>query len=327
MRWINKITEIIGLRILKSGFAIIFATYLAMFLGLEHAATAGVFSILSILDTKRKTLQVGINRVISALVGLGLSSLLFTLLGYEVYVVGIIVVVFLPLARKFDLASGFIINLVFANQLLDFGEVTIPIFLNQMGLLTIGVATGLLMNLHIPYREKDLIEKQQIIEGDLKIMLEIFGYSLKNACPLDQDMDERLDSLIKNIKEGLQLSYRYIDNRYLSPEHYYVQYMLMRKSQFKTLEAMKISLKKKIMTQDFADGLSKITLDLSKEINTNNSGVEAMKKLEDIKEYYRSLPLPKTRRAFEDRAHLFLFLHHLENFIRIKMEFYEKHLG
>ena len=106
MGLLNKITEVIGLRILKSGFAIIFATYLAMFIGLEHAATAGVFSILSILDTKRKTLQVGTNRFISALVGLGLSSMLFTLLGYEVYVVGIIVVVFLPLARKFDLESG-----------------------------------------------------------------------------------------------------------------------------------------------------------------------------------------------------------------------------
>jgi len=182
-----------------------------------------------------------------------------------------------------------------------------------------------LVNLHIPYREKDIVEKQQAIEWDLKIMLEIFGYSLKNACPLDQDMDERMDSLIKNIKEGLRLSYSYIDNRYLSTEHYYVQYMLMRKSQFKTLEAMKISLKKKIMTQDFADGLSKITMDLSKEINTDNPGVEAMKKLDDMKAYYRGLPLPKTRSAFEDRAHLFLFLHHLENFIRIKMDFYQVH--
>ncbi|NBG89273.1 aromatic acid exporter family protein [Isachenkonia alkalipeptolytica] len=324
MKLMNSIKERVGLRVLKSGFAIIFAIYLATFLGLEHASTAGIFGILSILDTKRKTLKVAVRRFISAILGLFLSGLLFALLGYEIYVIGIIVVVFLPVAKKFDLESGFIINMVLATQLLGFGEVTTPIMLNQLGLVIIGLTTGLLMNMHIPYREKEIIRKQQVIEEDLRIMLEIFGYSLRNACPIGQDMDERMKSLIKNIKEGLRLSYRYIDNRYLSSEHYYVQYMLMRKKQFRTLEAMRTSLKKKIMTQMFADALSKICMDLSKEIHTDNDGVEAMKKLEDVKEYYRQLPLPETRKCFEDRAHLFVFLHHLENFIRIKMEFYQE---
>jgi len=318
----NMINDYIGLRVLKSGFAIIIAIYLASFLGLENPSTAGIFGILSILDTKRKTLKIAIRRLISAFLGLGVAAILFTLLGYEIYVIGIILVVFLPMAKKFHLESGFIINMVLATQLLGFGEMTVSIFFNQIGLVIIGLATGLLMNIHIPYREKDIIEKQKVIEEDLRVMLEIFGYSLHNACPIGQDMDERMKTLIKNIKEGLRLAYRYIDNRYLSSEHYYVQYMLMRKKQFRTMEAMRVSLKRKIMTQEFADALSKICFDLSKELHTNNDGIEAMKKLEDIKAYYRELPLPETRKCFEDRAHLFVFLHHLEHFIRIKMEFY-----
>jgi|GEM_PF-339576 len=325
MKFMKTIQENIGLRVLKSGFAIIFAIYLATFLGLDNPSTAGILGILSILDTKRETLRVAIRRLISAILGLGVAGVLFTLLGYHIYVIGIILVVFLPVAKKFHLESGLIINMVLAIQLLDFGEITVPILFNQMGLVIIGLATGLLMNLHIPYREKDLIEKQEVIEEDLRIMLEIFGYSLQNACPIGQDMDERMKSLIKNIKEGLRLSYRYIDNRYLSPEHYYVQYMLMRKKQFRTLEAMGVSLKKKIMTQKFADALSRICFDLAKEIHTNNDGVEAMETLEAIKAYYRELPLPESRKCFEDRAHLFVFLHHLEDFIRIKMEFYHEH--
>jgi uncharacterized membrane protein YgaE (UPF0421/DUF939 family) len=238
------------------------------------------------------------------------------------------VIIFLPLAtkiRKFDLNAGFITNMVFANQLLDAGAVTMPFFLNQMALVTIGIATGLLMNLHIPYREQEIIEKQRAIEGDLKIMLEIFSYSLRNACRLGQDMDQRLEMLSEDIKEGLHLSYQYIDNRYLSKDHYYVQYMLMRKSQYKTMEAMRVSLRKKIMTQDFADALSKISMELAMEIETSNDGKAAMEKLEEVKAYYRNLPLPDTRRSFEDRAHLFVFLHQLENFIRIKMEFHQQH--
>lgn len=324
MGWIKRINEKIGLRVLKSGFAIIFGIYLATFIGLEHPSTAGILGILSVLDTKRETLRVAIRRLISAVLGLAVAGVLFTLLGYQIYVIGIILVVFLPLAKKFNLESGLIINMVLATQLLGFGAFTVPIFLNQMGLVVIGLATGLLMNLHIPYREKDIVKKQQAIEGDLKMLLEIFGYSLKNACPIGQDMDEGMGTLYRNIKEGLRLSYRYIDNRYLSPEHYYVQYMLMRKKQFRTLEAMEISLKKKIMSRDFSDALSTLCFDLAKVIHTNNDGVEAMKKLEDIKEYYRELPLPKTRKSFEDRAHLFVFLHQLENFIRTKMEFYQE---
>lgn len=160
--------EVIGVRVLKSGFAIIFSTCLALFIDLEHTATVGIFSILSILDTKRKTLQVGEQSIHLRLGGYRNIDDLFYLLEFEVYVAGMIVVVFFPIARKFDLESGFIVT---------------------------------------------------------------------------------------------------------------------------------------------------------------NLGVEAMKNLEAMKKYYCSLPLPKTRNAFEDWAHLLLFLYHLEYFFQMKIDFHRRYIS
>lgn len=302
--------------------AIIAATYLAGFLGLEYGASAGIFAVLSIMETKRKTIETAVNRFFSALLGLILASVLFMIFGFEVYVIGLLVILFLPIALRFDLQGGFITNLVFAHQLIDFGEVTVPIFLNQISLVTIGIGTGVLLNLHIPHGEEQIIQKQKEIDGDLRVLLEIFGYGLKNASPLDHNMEADMEKLSEHIREGLQLAYRYIDNRYLQRDHYYVQYMLMRKNQMKILEAMKRSLGNKVMSREFAESVSRVTLDLAGKIDTNSDGVASMEKLQEIKAYYRKLPLPESRREFEDRAHLFVFFHHLENFIQIKTDFY-----
>lgn len=313
-----------GLRIIKSGLAIVMAIYIASFLQLEYAASAGIIAILSILDTKKETLFIAGKRLLSSIIGLVMASVLFILFGFEIFVIGIFLVLFLPLANLFKLESGFIINIVLVTHLLDFGAINFSHLLNEIALVTIGIAVGLLFNIHIPSLEKELKRKQAEIEKDLKVTLKRYALNLKNACLLDEDENDLHEKLYQNIKHGIKLAYRHSDNHYFKTNPYYIKYMEMRKRQFQILEAMQLSLKKTPLSRSFSDQISDLTLQLSLEISTENDGQLALKKLEKIQSYYESLPLPDTREIFEHRAHLLIFLNHLQHFIEVKKKFSEE---
>jgi uncharacterized membrane protein YgaE (UPF0421/DUF939 family) len=63
------------------------------------------------------------------------------------------------------------------------------------------------------------------------------------------------------------------------------------------------------------------TLRLSNSIHEYNTAVGLLKRLQDLRESFKSMDLPKTREEFENRAMLYQFLNDLEQFLMIKNDF------
>ena len=67
--------------------------------------------------------------------------------------------------------------------------------------------------------------------------------------------------------------------------------------------------------------MSKFTENIANNIYADNDCVELICKLNNLRNNYKEMQLPKTRDEFENRAMLFQFLNDLEDFLLIKKEF------
>lgn len=174
-------------------------------LGLKYSVSAGIITILSIQNTKRKSLSVAIQRMIACLLALTISSVLFTMLGHNAIIFGLFLLVFIPLAVKFNLQEGIVVNSVLATHILAEKYISINLFINEILLMFIGAGIALLLNLYMPSIEKEIWEDQFYIEEKMKeiliqmsIALRELSVSLKED-ELFNDLEERLFKAKKSL--------------------------------------------------------------------------------------------------------------------------------
>ena len=89
----------IGYRTVKSAIGATAAIMLAQYLGLHNFVSAGIIAILCIQATKRKSLEASWGRILSCLIAMVFSIVLFEAIGYYPLVIGIILLLFYPYCR------------------------------------------------------------------------------------------------------------------------------------------------------------------------------------------------------------------------------------
>ena len=68
----------LGMRTIKTAVGATLAMLISESLGLNYALSAGIITVLSVQNTKRKSLETGLARLNSTLLALGISCLMFT---------------------------------------------------------------------------------------------------------------------------------------------------------------------------------------------------------------------------------------------------------
>lgn len=313
--------NIFGWRVIKSSIGIVLAMYLARFFNLSYAASAGLIAILSIQATKRQTYETSKRRIISVFIGLSLSALIFKVFGFEIYSLGIFLIIFLPILNRLKLQDGLMINMVLVTHILDFGDISLAILFNEIMLFSIGIVTGIILNIHMPSKENKIKSQQILIEYYMRKILYIYSLELKNTCYLGSDEVDILKTLKSAIKEGQKLAYQHLENNFFETSQIYVSYMSMRKKQLFLLESMKRHIGGTILSQEVAEEISGLTQHVARDLDIRKLDTKALKELTSILEKYRKSPLPATRQGFEDRARLFLFISDLNEFLKLKQEF------
>lgn len=89
--WMNYI------QMLKTVVGVIVTILIAQFLHLDYAVSAGMITMLSILETKRQSFRVAFKRLVATLIGLLIAYILFNILGINLFVFGLIILVFLQM--------------------------------------------------------------------------------------------------------------------------------------------------------------------------------------------------------------------------------------
>jgi len=295
----------------------------ANLLGLDFAVSAGIIAMLNMLDTKKESARVAWRRFYSSIVGLTLAVLVFSVLGYKVINIGLFLMLFIPIAIKLNASEGIIVNTVLASHLLSYHTISTQILINEITLVILGAAVALLLNMHMPNRERRLKELQHQVEAQIRALLWTMSLNMRNLCTI-HDEEPSILGLESIIKDAKRQAYIYMNNHMLHDNSYYLEYFQMRQSQLYRLKYMREHLDMVFVNQGEAMTLSQFTGRLAYEYDEGNDGISLTKRINEIRQVFKDSELPKSRLEFENRAALFQYLTDLEEFIAIKSRFSEK---
>lgn len=88
-------------RTLKMTLATVVAILIAYQLHLDYAISAGIIALLSVLDTRKSSLVVARNRLLSFFLAFGIAMICFSLSGYTTLALALYLVVTIPLLYRF----------------------------------------------------------------------------------------------------------------------------------------------------------------------------------------------------------------------------------
>ncbi|MBE5966424.1 MAG: aromatic acid exporter family protein [Lachnospiraceae bacterium] len=338
----NKLHNINLWYLLKTGIGTALAIILASRFGLAYSPSAGIITLLTIQNTKKETISIAFRRILAFILAVFIAYGIFTGFGYTSAAFGGFALLFVALCNALRLQDGISMNAVLTTHFLIEQRMDLPMILNEVALLLIGMGIGITINLIMPKNRKQIQIEQLAFEEEMKKILRSLANALeeKTACLIPEEsrylyqLDNELTKaavhksaktdftqLESNLSLLLKRAYENSGNTLIADTRYLVSYFEMRKLQIDVLKTIShhidqipVVLQQTIPITDFMNRVADSFHEL-------NNVKELLEEMEQLYGYYRKEQLPKTREEFEYRAILFQILKELEYFLRLKRNF------
>lgn len=308
-------------RTIKLALATCLAAALASTLGLTYAISAGIIAILSVSDTRRSTLRLAYNRLMSTLLALTIGSLSFLIFGFNLWALGLYIMIYVPLAYLWGWEIGITPSTVLVTHLLLEHSTSLALLGNEITVFLIGTFFALMANLYMPSRQNDIDHYHEQVEELLRKILLRFEHFLKTG---DGSNDATLiKELDKILQQALDLVYLDHSNHLFHQTNYHIHYFEMRKRQNHILRDMAQNVNHCQLAASESLILAKLFSKTALQLSQENPAHDLLDEIENYLKNFRERTLPKTREEFETRATLLQLLRDLETFIQLKVEFYE----
>ncbi|OFP41718.1 hypothetical protein HMPREF2989_06775 [Staphylococcus sp. HMSC062B11] len=308
----------IGFRTVKTAVGMTLGVIICKLLGLDNYASSAILVVLCIKHTKMHSVQAILSRLVSCLLILFLGSAIFSLLGQHAFVLGLIVLLFIPLTVVLNVQEGVITSCVILLHVFNAKAINGHLILNEIMLLIVGLGIAFLMNLMMPSLDKKLNHFKQDIENQITEIFNIFS----QACSMHNDhLNIKFDSLLLNIKKAKSLAFRDVKNHFVRNENSFYHYFDMREEQVELLKRM-TSLLERIDTDDpILEKISQLMYEIGSNVNSNDYTALRLHSLYEIRLSLDDLPLPTTHKTLNSRAHIIQILNELEEYLNIKSQF------
>lgn len=308
----------IGFRTVKTAVGMTLGVIICKLLGLDNYASSAILVVLCIKHTKMHSVQAILSRLVSCLLILFLGSAIFSLLGQHAFVLGLIVLLFIPLTVVLNVQEGVITSCVILLHVFNAKAINGHLILNEIMLLIVGLGIAFLMNLMMPSLDKKLNHFKQDIENQITEIFNIFS----QACSMHNDhLNIKFDSLFLNIKKAKSLAFRDVKNHFVRNENSFYHYFDMREEQVELLKRM-TSLLERINTDDpILEKISQLMYEIGSNVNSNDYTALRLHSLYEIRLSLDDLPLPTTHKTLNSRAHIIQILNELEEYLNIKSQF------
>ena len=308
----------IGFRTVKTAVGMTLGVIICKLLGLDNYASSAILVVLCIKHTKMHSVQAILSRLVSCLLILFLGSAIFSLLGQHAFVLGLIVLWFIPLTVVLNVQEGVITSCVILLHVFNAKAINGHLILNEIMLLIVGLGIAFLMNLMMPSLDKKLNHFKQDIENQITEIFNIFS----QACSMHNDhLNIKFDSLLLNIKKAKSLAFRDVKNHFVRNENSFYHYFDMREEQVELLKRM-TSLLERINTDDpILEKISQLMYEIGSNVNSNDYTALRLHSLYEIRLSLDDLPLPTTHKTLNSRAHINQILNELEEYLNIKSQF------
>ncbi|EPD53659.1 hypothetical protein HMPREF1210_00482 [Paenisporosarcina sp. HGH0030] len=309
----------IGYRTLKTAVGASIAMLIAMFLNLDYYSSAFILTVLCIQPTKRKSLRAVYSRIIASIIGVGFAFVFFEGIAYHPLVFGLILILFIPTLVSLRFQDGFVSSVVILLHLFDAKDMSWSLLWNEVQLMIVGFGVALLVNLYMPSIEKDLKKYRLDLESLYsKIFHEITSY-LRNG---ESDWDgKELVEASEVIEKGKALAYQDVENHLNRRQNLHYLYFDMREQQFEIIErvlpkitALPVNISHCYIVADFME-------ELANHVHSGNTAHKFISKLDEVKEDFAKMPLPKDHENFLAMAALYQFIEEMEQYLRIKRSF------
>lgn len=265
------------------------ACFLAYFLNLSSAVSAGIIALLSLSDTRRSTLKLARNRLFSMLLALAIGVLAFHLSGFHIWSLGLYLAFYVPLAYKMGWEIGITPSTVLVSHLLVQESTSPDLLVNEFFLFAIGTGFALLVNLYMPSREEEIQHYHTLVE------------------------------------EALKLVYLDHSDHLFHQTDYHIHYFEMRQRQRRILRNMAQQINTCHLAVSESLILAQLFSKIAGQLSQTNPASDLLDEIERYLEVFRNRSLPKTRDEFETRATLLQLLREAKTFIQVKVDFYQKY--
>ncbi|MGX7172881.1 aromatic acid exporter family protein [Enterococcus ratti] len=309
----------IGMRTIKTVVSGMLSMIVAQMFSLLFWPSAGIIALLSVGNTKRSTLRTGISRFVAFVLATVLALISFFILGYTILGFSLFLLLFIPFTVFFKLTDGIVINSVLVTHYLSERNMCGALIGNEASLMAIGVFFALVANSYMPDIKKRLRKNQQMIEVQFRVILKNMADFLLSG--RKENLSFLCEELLDFVRDSQLDAQNYQENYWIKQTQYYETYFLMRRTQVNVLKDMQVNLERIHDPVSYNKHIYGLLIYTAETFSEKNDGKELLKRIEEVYELYRKMPLPNDRLEFEDRAELFQFLQSFKSFIEIKAEF------
>lgn len=307
---------------IKVSLAVIISVGLATLLKLEFAISAGIVAILTIQPTKKETIRTATGRLIAFIVALLIAFVCFGVFGFTKQAFLIYIIPYIFVCHIFKWNSAIAMNSVLVSHFVSLGSMDAASVANEVLIFAIGVGIGIIANLHLR-KKVDYIEemKRATDEQIVKILNRMSERIInKDISDYNGECFKILEKLIRDAKNIAEENY---NNQFGKNDVFDIEYLAMRERQYIVLYEMYKNARELESKPITAEKISVFFSDMANVFDKDNDGKALMEEFLEMDMYMKSQVLPVNRQEFEDRARLFNLMRRIEEFINIKIEFYE----
>ncbi|HWK22360.1 MAG TPA: aromatic acid exporter family protein [Ureibacillus sp.] len=309
----------IGYRTIKSAVGATIAIAVASYFNLQFASSAAILTILCIQTTKKKSVHAVYTRLVSSLIAMVFSFLLFETIDYNPIVLGIMILLFVPTIVSINVAAGFISSVVIILHLYSEANFTLDLLLNELALMLIGFGTALAVNMYMGDYQKDLERYINELEEKYRsIFSEITKYLRNGDTSWDGKEIIEAETLLNKAKS---LAFKDVENHLTRKQNEYYLYFDMREKQLEIIERVLPKITTLPVMVQQAGLVADFMEELSENVHSGNTAKRFREKLEIVKEEFAKMPLPETHEKFLAMASLYQFIEEMDEYLVIKQSF------
>lgn len=307
---------------LKIGLGSALAIFIAYLLHLPNAASAGTIALLTIMaQTRRQTLTLIGRRFLSYIMTVGLCFLIFPTISniYLSYALFLIVTVFV--LELLGWQTTLSVNAVIGAHFLINQDFSLAFVGYEFGLLCIGIAVALLMNLIQPDASihEDLYKRVLRIEENMReSLLEISDW-LTDENKKDFSRRHVLPDLRANLLESVETASWYAQNSFSENDECYLRYFELRLEQYALLHELYEHAAEIKELHECGVIISEYIASLASHVSQATDPDILLTENDELK---KRLALAEEEQiTFEEKAMLLFLLYDLQEFVTLKREF------
>ncbi|MBW7473959.1 aromatic acid exporter family protein [Paenibacillus oenotherae] len=309
-----------GIRVIKTALAALAALYTAYSIGLETPLSAGLLAILGVEVTRMKGLRSALVRFVASVLGLFFASVLFVLLGFHIWTISLFILLVFPILSRAQLKEGIVTSSVIVFHVFAREEVTVALISNEIMLLLTGLGWATVINmLYMPKEDNNLALLRQQTEQSFADIFQRMGQTLRDPSLIWNG--EELLQANGAIEQGLRRAEVSQENRLWGQArtawNYYPSYFEMRRQQLESIQQMLVQLSFVYESLPQGELVAEQFDILADNVKSEVYEGAVERKLPELKEQFRAMPLPSSRQEFEVRAAILQLMHELARYLNI----------